>query len=60
MFVDSDVLRTELRRLVREAGEKFDESEGLPIYQSFVSGEITAYGKVEELLDSLREEGNEE
>lgn len=59
MWVDSDVLRTELRRLVREAGEEFDESEELLVYQAFISGEITAYKNVEKMLDE-REEGNEE
>lgn len=59
MFVDIDVLRTELRRLVREAGEEFDESEELLVYQAFISGEITAYKNVEKMLDE-REEGNEE
>lgn len=59
MWVDSDVLRTELRRLVREAGEEFDESEELLVYQAFISGKITAYKNVEKMLDE-REEGNEE
>lgn len=64
MVVDIDDLRTELRRLVREAGEEFDESEGLLVYQAFISGEITAYKNVEQMLDEReevqREEGNEE
>ena len=37
MWVDSAVLRTELRRLLREAGEEFDESEDLLLLQAFVS-----------------------
>lgn len=75
MFVDIDVLRTELRRLVMEAGEEFDESEELLVYKAFISGEITAYKNVEKMLDEweedyrkreaenskiLKEEGNEE
>lgn len=64
MWVDSDVLKTELSRLVREAGEEFDESEDLLMLQALISGEITAYKKVEQMLDEheevQREEGNEE
>ena len=53
MWVDSAVLRTELRRLLREAGEEFDESEDLLLSQTFVSGEIIAYHKIEKILDEL-------
>lgn len=55
MWVDSDVLKTELRRLVREAGEEFDGSEELLVYQAFISGEITAYKNVEKMLDEREE-----
>lgn len=55
MWVDSAVLRAQLRRLEREAGEEFDESEGLLLSQAFVSGEITAYHKIEKILDEWGE-----
>lgn len=55
MWVDSDVLRTELRRLVRKAGEEHDESEGLLMLQAFSSGEIVAYNKVEKWLNDREE-----
>lgn len=75
MWVDSAVLRAELKRLEREAEEELDESEKLLISQAFISGEITAYYNIEQILAemeevyrkqglehirSLREEGNEE
>lgn len=75
MWVDSAVLRAELRRLQRELEEELDESEKLLMSQAFISGEITAYYKIEQMLDemeevyrkqgleqikSLREEGNNE
>ena len=52
MWVDSAVLRAHLRRLEREAEEEFDESEDL-LSKAFVSGEITAYHKIEKILDEM-------
>lgn len=75
MWVDSAALRAELRRLQRELEEELDESEKLLMSQAFISGEITAYYKIERMLDELekvyreresecvrgmKEEGNEE
>lgn len=55
MWVDSAVLRAELSRLEREAEEEFDESEDLLMSQAFISGEITAYHKIEKMLDEREE-----
>lgn len=75
MWVDIDDLRKEIKRLERENEEELDKSEKLLMSQAFISGEITAYYKIEQMLDemeevyrkqglehikSLREEGNEE
>lgn len=75
MWVDSAALRAELRRLQRELEDELDESEKLLMSQAFISGEITAYYKIERMLDELekvyreresecvrgmKEEGNEE
>lgn len=53
MWVDIDNLRAELRRLQRELEEELDESEKLLMSQAFISGEITAYYKIEQMLDEL-------
>lgn len=53
MWVDIDELRAELRRLQRELEEELDESEKLLMSQAFISGEITAYYKIEQMLDEL-------
>lgn len=53
MWVDSAALRAELRRLQRELEEELDESEKLLMSQAFISGEITAYYKIERMLDEL-------
>ena len=53
MMVDIDDLRAELRRLQRELEEELDESEKLLMSQAFISGEITAYYKIEQMLDEL-------
>ena len=55
MWVDIDDLRAELRRLQRELEEELDESEKLLMSQAFISGEITAYYKIEKMLDELEE-----
>lgn len=53
MWVDIDDLRAELRRLQRELEEELDESEKMLMSQAFISGEITAYYKIEQMLDEL-------
>lgn len=53
MWVDIDDLIAELRRLQRELEEELDESEDLLMSQAFISGEITAYYKIEQMLDEL-------
>lgn len=58
MWVDIDDLRKEIKRLEMENEEELDKSEGLLMSQAFISGQITAYYKVEKMLDE-REEGNE-
>jgi hypothetical protein len=56
MWVDSAVLRAHLIRLEREAGEEFDESEDSLLSQAFFSGKITAYHKIEKILDEWGED----
>lgn len=56
MWVDIDDLRAELRRLERENEEELDKSEGLLMSQAFISGQITAYYKVEKMLDELEKD----
>lgn len=56
MFVDIDDLRKEIKRLERGNEEELDKSEGLLMSQAFISGQITAYYKVEKMLDELEKD----
>ncbi len=75
MWVDIDDLRAELKIMATEAEKEGADEENNLIFKAMMSGEVTAYKKIERMLESLewihkldgneyirilREEGNEE